>query len=346
MPNGKVRFYDEDKGFGFIQGDDGQQVYLHASVIPDGAEVQAGTRLEYSVADGRKGPQALSVRIIDTPRLAKPRRNRKSADEMALIIEDLVKLLDDVGGRLKAGQYPERQASRQDHEGEALVGEVLAGEVLAGEVSAAQPDPELLNSRELARSALAEITDPETIGAEDGHEVHDSCTVTLFFECRLPGYPGWRWAAALAKVSDDAPVTVLEVELLPGAGAVLAPEWVPWSKRSDRQRVEGDCDGALSPAEADAIGVEMLIAQGLSTIQVTTSAYSELFGLERADWSVDLPAGQIKFTTPESVAVGQVQVIGTMNPDAGTWMWGWDHPSVPAAAAVAAGRVQGLRNPQ
>lgn len=110
MPSGKVRFYDEEKGFGFIQGDDGQQVYLHASVIPDGAEITAGTRLEYGIADGRRGPAALSVRVLETPRLA--RRNRKSADEMSVIIEDLVKLLDSAGGRLKHGQYPERAQSR------------------------------------------------------------------------------------------------------------------------------------------------------------------------------------------------------------------------------------------
>ena len=111
MPSGKVRFYDEEKGFGFIQGDDGEQVFLHASVLPADAEVTAGTRLEYGVADGRRGPQALSVRLLETPRAAK--RDRKSADEMAIIIEDLVKLLDAVGGRLKHGQYPERQGSRQ-----------------------------------------------------------------------------------------------------------------------------------------------------------------------------------------------------------------------------------------
>ncbi|SJN08274.1 Cold shock protein CspC [Leucobacter sp. 7(1)] len=111
MPNGKVRFYDEDKGFGFIQGEDGAQVYLHASVLPDGVEVQAGTRVEYSVADGRRGPQALSVRVLEAPKA--PKRNRKSADEMAIIIEDLVKLLDGLGGRLKNGQYPERAQSRQ-----------------------------------------------------------------------------------------------------------------------------------------------------------------------------------------------------------------------------------------
>lgn len=111
MPSGKVRFYDEEKGFGFIQGDDGTQVYLHSSVLPPEAEVQAGTRLEYGVADGRRGPQALSVRVIDTPRLA--RRSRKSADEMSVILEDLVGLLDGVGGRLKQGHYPERAQARQ-----------------------------------------------------------------------------------------------------------------------------------------------------------------------------------------------------------------------------------------
>ena len=111
MPTGKVRFYDEEKGFGLIQGDDGEQAFLHASVLPADAEVTAGTRLEYGVADGRRGPQALSVRLLETPRAAK--RDRKSADEMAIIIEDLVKLLDAVGGRLKHGQYPERQGSRQ-----------------------------------------------------------------------------------------------------------------------------------------------------------------------------------------------------------------------------------------
>ena len=111
MPIGKVRFYNEDKGFGFIQGEDGQEVFLHASVLPSDAEVQPGTRLEYGVADGKRGPQALSVRVLDTPRAAK--RDRKSADEMALIIEDLVGLLDGLGERLKHGQYPERAQSRQ-----------------------------------------------------------------------------------------------------------------------------------------------------------------------------------------------------------------------------------------
>ncbi|ALJ19663.1 cold-shock protein [Microbacterium sp. No. 7] len=106
MPTGKVRFYDEEKGFGFITGDDGQDVFLHATALPAGTTgLKPGTRLEFGVADGRKGLQALAVRVLDAP-VSLAKRNRKPADDMAVIIEDLVKLLDGIGGDLRHGRYP------------------------------------------------------------------------------------------------------------------------------------------------------------------------------------------------------------------------------------------------
>lgn len=91
-------------------------------------------------------------------------------------------------------------------------------------------DERLTGAHDLALAALHEITPADTVGPAAGYTVEDDGVVSLRFHTRLSGYPGWYWTVSVAVV-DDAEPTVLEVELLPGDGALLAPDWVPWATR-------------------------------------------------------------------------------------------------------------------
>lgn len=91
-------------------------------------------------------------------------------------------------------------------------------------------DERLLHAHDLALAALHEITPAETVGPAAGHVVEADDVVSLRFHTRLAGYPGWYWTVTVALVEDSEP-TVLEAELLPGDGALLAPDWVPWAQR-------------------------------------------------------------------------------------------------------------------
>jgi CspA family cold shock protein len=124
VPTGKVKWYDAEKGFGFLSDDEGADVFLHADALPDGvATLKGGTRVEFGVVQGRRGAQALSVRVLDPmPSMSASvaAKNRTTPEDLTVI-----KLLDSVSTTLHRGRYPDKATA-------AKVAKVLRG--IAGQL--------------------------------------------------------------------------------------------------------------------------------------------------------------------------------------------------------------------
>lgn len=127
MPTGKVKWYDAEKGFGFLAQDDGEDVYVRSSALPEGVDgLKPGQRVEFGMAAGRRGPQALTVTVLDpAPSVAKNTREaareaarkevkRHTPDELHGMVADLITLLEGkVQPDLRKGRYPDRKTAQR-----------------------------------------------------------------------------------------------------------------------------------------------------------------------------------------------------------------------------------------
>lgn len=113
VPSGKVKWYDAEKGFGFLSQEGGEDVYVRADALPAGVEtLRPRQRVEFDMVSGRRGPQALRVVVHDEPAAAEERAQRggprRSADELHGMVEDMIKVLEStVQPELRRGRRPD-----------------------------------------------------------------------------------------------------------------------------------------------------------------------------------------------------------------------------------------------
>jgi len=61
---GKVKWFNDRKGYGFIEGEDNKDIFVHRNSIPEGTYIDEGDQVEYEVESSEKGPSAINIKKI------------------------------------------------------------------------------------------------------------------------------------------------------------------------------------------------------------------------------------------------------------------------------------------
>ena len=184
-----------------------------------------------------------------------------------------------------------------------------------------EPDQACAEAVDLARDAVVAVVGAANVGDHAGLQAEGERIVTHLFDCAYPAYTGWRWAVTVVRAPRAKAVTVSETVLLPGSGALLAPDWVPWH---DRVR-PGDLGvGDLMPAAPDDERlVPLVMLEGYDAV---------------TDWYADAAEDEGPAEPAELPAPGRSRVLSVVGREDATERWySSEHgPRTPLANAAPA----------
>ncbi|MEN3305118.1 MAG: cold shock protein [Micromonosporaceae bacterium] len=114
VPTGRVKWYDTEKGFGFLTRDEGGDVFVRKAALPAGVvELKPGQRVDFGIVESRRGDQALAVKLVEAP-MSVVELRRRPAEELHGLIDDMIKVLEaKVMPDLRRGRFPDRKTAHK-----------------------------------------------------------------------------------------------------------------------------------------------------------------------------------------------------------------------------------------
>ncbi len=141
IQSGKIKKYDQDRGFGFIQNDQGQDIFFHIKDFPQGVLPQVGERLTYAIVQDKRSnkPKAVNITRLDYPEvvetktihqperiISRPRQRAPQGEPSTSLFTWLLSVIVVISGGIFAYNFVQKSLHRHDLANQSVNKETLA----------------------------------------------------------------------------------------------------------------------------------------------------------------------------------------------------------------------------